>query len=401
MELSEIKNEVKKIALDGGAKIVGIGSRERLSKAPPSADMDYLLPGAQSCIIWAEPIPMEVLKNWLSKKERWSYRANLRNSYKTSWIIAKEISKLIKNNSKYKAVPVPPNAGYRDYGLKVKAKLTIGRLLLWLKIGKKLYTSQAAKTFGHTPRPQFSLRYGAVAAGVGRLAWGGFLMTKEYGSVVHLGGAITTAPLEADPLVEENPCNKCRTCWQACPTGLFSSEEPETPVIIAGREEVYAKRNSYARCFFGCGGLAGLGAGKPSYSTWTPDHTCMKEIPEEQMLDEQWRYDYLWKIFFDKSTPAMQRKWNRTTINQFMIQGIKNNVGHPKIRAEDTHPTCGVCQAVCVADPKQRKEMLNLLKTGGMMFVDDEFREYIKRVDEAGNEVIYYPPSEEEYAKNK
>ena len=182
--------------------------------------------------------------------------------------------------------------------------------------------------------------------------------------------------------------------------GLFSSEEPEAPVIIGGREEVYAKRNSYARCFFGCGGLAGLGAEK-TWTTWTPDHTCMKEIPAEQMLDYQWRRDYLWKIFFDKSTPAMQRKWNRTTINQFMIQGIRNNVGHPKIRVEETHPTCGVCQAVCVADPKQRREMLNLLKTGGMMFVDDEFREYIKRTDEAGKEVIYYPPSEEEYAKNK
>ena len=400
MELSELKEGVKQIALDASAKIVGIGTRERLAEAPPSGDMEYLLPGAQSCIIWAEPIPMDVLKNWLSKKERWSYRANLRNSYKTSWRVATEISKFIKKNSKYKAVPVAPNAGYRDYGFKMRTKLRIGRLLLWLKIGKRLYANQAAKTFGETARPGFSLRYGAVAAGIGRLGWGGFLMTKDYGSVVHLGGAITTAPLEADPLVEENPCNKCRTCWNACPTGLFSSEEPEAPVIIGGREEVYAKRNSYARCYFGCGGLAGLGAEK-TWTTWTPDHTCMKEYSEEQMLNPQWRKDYIWKILFDKSTPAMQRKWNRTTLNQFMIQGIRNNVGHPKIHVEETHPTCGVCQAVCVADPKQRKEMLNLLKTGGMMFVDDEFREYIKRVDEAGKEVIYYPPSEEEYAKNK
>jgi len=146
--------------------------------------------------------------------------------------------------------------------------------------------------------------------------------------------------------------------------------------------------------------MAGLGAEK-SWTTWTPDHACIKENPEEQILDVQWRKDYIWKILFDKSTPEMQRKWNRTTLNQFMIQGIRNNVGHPKIRVEDTHPTCGVCQAVCVVDPKQRREMLNLLKTGGMMFVDEEFKEYIKRVDESGKEVIYYPPSEEEYAKNK
>jgi hypothetical protein len=223
-------------------------------------------------------------------------------------------------------------------------------------------------------------------------------MTKEYGSAVHLGGAITTAPLEADPLVEENPCNKCLSCYKACTTGLFSSEEPEAPVIIGGRKEVYAKRNTYTRCFLGCGGLAGLGAGKPQYSTWTPNNEfTIKEVSEQDLKDYQWRYDYLWKIIWDKSTPAMQRKWNRTTLNQFMIQGIKNNVGDPKIRDDDTHPTCGVCQAVCVADPKQRKELLNLLRKAGIMYVDEQFKEYIKRTDESGKEEIFYPISEKEW----
>lgn len=397
MKLSELKSEIKRIALDGGAKLVGIGSRERLKDAPPSGDMDYMLPGAQSCIIWAIPQDIEMVKRYLSKEERWSYRENLQITYQTQWRIAKEIVNFIKKNSKYKAVPVAPNAGYRDFGFKNKQLLRLGRLLLWLGIGKKVMTHIIAKVFGERVYPEFSLRYGGVAAGIGRLGWSGCLMTKEYGSAVYLGGAITTAPLEADPLLEENPCNKCLTCWNACPTGLFSSEEAESPVIIGGREEIYSKRNSYARCFFGCGGMAGLGQEK-NWSTWTPDtETCLKELPEAQITDEKWRRDYIWKIFFDRSTPAMQRKWNRTTLNQFMIQGIKNNVGHPSLTPPDTHPTCGVCQAVCVADPKQRRELLKLLKTGGIVHVDDEFHEYIKRTDESGKQIIYYPPSEEEY----
>ena len=62
MDLNELKSQVKQIALDAGAKLVGIGSRERLKDTPPSGDMDYLLPGAQSCIIWAFPYSIEALK---------------------------------------------------------------------------------------------------------------------------------------------------------------------------------------------------------------------------------------------------------------------------------------------------------------------------------------------------
>ena len=189
-------------------------------------------------------------------------------------------------------------------------------------------------------------------------------------------------------------------CWRACPTGLFENEEAEEPVIIAGRQEIYAKRNAYARCNLGCGGMAGLGAEK-NWTTWTPDHDCLKEVPEEKITDEEWRRDYIWKIFYDKETSEMQRKWNKEILLDFIEAGILNNAGHPKRTLEHTHPTCGVCQAVCVADPKERRELFNLLKNGGMMFVDEDFREYIKRIDENGKEVIYYTPSFKEYEKTK
>jgi hypothetical protein len=56
IELEELKTHVKQIALGAGAKLVGVGSRDRLKDAPPSGDMDYSLQGAQSCIIWVNPI---------------------------------------------------------------------------------------------------------------------------------------------------------------------------------------------------------------------------------------------------------------------------------------------------------------------------------------------------------
>jgi epoxyqueuosine reductase len=400
IDLNELKAKVKEIAIDSGAKLVGVGSRERLKEAPLSGDMDYCLPGAQSCIIWAFPIPLDILKNYLSKKERWSYRENMYWSYRKEWDSAVEIAKFIERNSDYKAVPVVPNAGYRDFSTKNKLVLQIGRFFLWLGLAKKIIVRVMAKTFGQKAIPAFSLRYGGVAAGVGRLGWSGNLVTKDYGSAVYLGGVITTAPLEPDPLLEDNPCNKCKTCWMACPTGLFEKDMEEEPVIIGGRAEIYAKRNAYARCFLGCGGWAGLGEEK-TWSTWTPDHLCLKEVPEEQITNQIWREDYLYKIFISKETPKSVRKFNRTILNQFMKAGIVNNVGHPKRRLVDTHPTCGACQAVCVADPKQRKELYNLLKNGGKMFVDEYFREYIRRIDENNREQIYYPPFEKVFEKPK
>lgn len=398
MDLKDLKSEVKRMALDAGAKLVGIGSKERLKDAPPTGDMDYSLKGAQSCIIWALPIPIEILKNYLSKKERWSYRENMYWGYKKGWDPAVEIAKFIKENSDYQAVPVIPNAGYRGLGARTKLVLRFGKVMFRFGIGKKLKTKVMAKTYGKKSLPAFSLRYGAVAAGLGRLGWSGNLITKEFGSTVYLGGVITTAPFQPDPLAEENHCNKCKTCWRACPTGLFSRDDEEEPVIIGGREEIYGKRNAYARCFFGCGGTAGLGAEK-TWSTWTPDHTCLKEVSEEEITDQKWREDYIYKIFFSKETPEMVRKFNIKITSEFIATGVKNNVGLRSLK--DTHPTCGACQAVCVADPKQRKELLELLMNGGKMFIDDEVREYIQIIDESGREIVYYPPTESEFMKKR
>ena len=69
MDLNELKTRIKQLIFDEGPKLVGVGNRERLKDAPVSSSMDYCLPGAQSCIIWAYPNPIEALENYFSKKE--------------------------------------------------------------------------------------------------------------------------------------------------------------------------------------------------------------------------------------------------------------------------------------------------------------------------------------------
>ncbi len=393
MDLKSLKTLIKKMVGDAGAIAVGIGNRERLVDAPPSADMDYDLPGARSCIIWAYPIPVEVLRPYLGKTERMGYRKNMHFSYSDGWYTATKVAQYIEKNTSYKAVPVVPNAKYRTgqrgaYGK--KAMLRIGMSLLRLGLGKRIFTRIMASTFCNKMVPRFSLRYGAVAAGLGRIGWSGNVFVKGFGSEVYLAGVLTTAPLEADPLAEDNTCTRCKACVQACSTGLFSMDEEETPVIIGGRREVYAKRNAYARCYLGCGGLAGL-SDDGTWSTWTPDHLCLKHVPEDKMTNPIYLQTIINDLFFSKKTPKAQRKFNKDILIEFMKAGILENAGLRSL--EDTHPTCGACQAVCVGDSKMRKELLSLLKTSGKMYVDEEGKEYIKKIDETGKEAVYYPSS--------
>jgi epoxyqueuosine reductase QueG len=65
--LQRLENQIKTIARENGAALVGLASRERLSDAPPSGDPGYLLPIAQSVISFAIPYDRKALREFFSK----------------------------------------------------------------------------------------------------------------------------------------------------------------------------------------------------------------------------------------------------------------------------------------------------------------------------------------------
>jgi hypothetical protein len=373
MKLSSLKEQIKEeITKSGQFPLVGIGSRERLKDAPPSADMDYCLPGAQSCIIWVHPNPIEALENYFSKRERMSLKKHQQIGYAGSWRMAVEISRLIEENSEYKAFPVIPNAKYRK-------------------------REELPKKFqGDYRFPDFSLRYGAVAAGLGHLGWSGNLFTKEYGASVYLGGVLTTAALEPDPMLDKNYCNKCKICMKVCSTGYAyeNEEESHMPVIIGGYTEKYAKRGTYNSCGIGCAGWTGLSE-DGTWSTWTPGHICLKEYPKERWHDRKFRASIAQKVIINESFPQNLKEFNIKIAQSFGNVGKLENVGLRPF--EDTNPRCGNCNFVCVADYDKRKELYQLLISSGKVFIDDKGREYVKKLDVNGEEVTYYPPNYEEF----
>ncbi len=377
MDLKELKEAVKKIAHNSGAKLVGVGSRERLKDAPPSGNMDYCLPGAQSCIIFAYPNPIEALESYFSKKERMSLKKVLHVSYTNAWKAAQNIAEFIEKNTEYTAFPVIPNLKYR-------------------KDEKKTFSNVFKTDIAY---PDFSLRYGAVAAGLGHIGWSGNLVTKEYGGSLFLGGVLTTAPLDPDTMAEENNCNRCKICIKACTSGYPSMDEEENTqeVIIGGQKEIYSKRGTYTKCGISCAGLAGLSE-DGIWTIWSPNHICLKKISREEWNDLKVRQKIMVQILNNPSENI--QKVNKELLKSFALASKLENMALLSIEQRE-FPRCGNCAFICVADPKKRAKLYKMLKNSGKVFLDEKGREYVKKIDENGNEITYYPPTWEEYSSKK
>ena len=46
---------------------------------------------------------------------------------------------------------------------------------------------------------------------------------------------------------------------------------------------------------------------------------------------------------------------------------------------EETNPRCGFCSLICVADPRQRKDLFRLLKQSGKVYLNDQGEECVKK----------------------
>jgi epoxyqueuosine reductase QueG len=68
-------------------------------------------------------------------------------------------------------------------------------------------------------RADFSLRHGAVEAGLGEIGLNNLLITPRYGPRIRLASIITNAPMRVDPRFEQTICLReaCGLCVSKCP----------------------------------------------------------------------------------------------------------------------------------------------------------------------------------------
>lgn len=317
-----LEMEVKAIACENGAALVGIASRDRLIGAPASADPDYLLPSTHSVISVAIPLDRRVTRDYFSKRHWLGHGADQKRIYQTLYTITDRLTDFLRGKG-FEAVGVEANNIYRP------------------EPGGTDMVNRIECV------PDFSHRYGAFAAGLGQLGWSGNLMTPQFGSAVFLASVLTSAALEADPLLDENPCDRCKLCTTVCPVEMINKKE-SVSVTIAGREYTYNKKGNNGRCLIGCAGYHGLGPNK-KWSTWSP-YRVDYPLPEDEtkLVDLSRR--------LRAADPARSGIRARLTQHDMCFDPNEIYIN-----------TCSNCEQVCWEKREDRVENQRLLTTSGIV----------------------------------
>jgi len=311
---------VKDLALNSGAIDVGVVTPETLAGGPPSTDLSYVLDGAKSAVVFALTLDQDKIDAFLKKEDFIGHCAdNVRtNTYASG--ISLELTRFLQMKG-FKAEPVESNFVYRH-------DTPLGAL---------------------DEMPPISLRYLAVRAGLGLFGLSGNVIRPQDGEAVIFAGVVTDlelTPTDALP-PEDNYCDECKLCFAACASGLMHPDEKVT-ITMGGVEFTYAKRQSYNRCDYVCGGFSGL-AKSGKWSTWSP---ARFPIPEK---DEEFR-DAL-----------------RTAIKPYAFRP-RPGIGfyHALLPGNKGQMTCGHCQIICHPDKEVRNQRYkNLMQAGVVIQLED------------------------------
>ncbi len=321
MEIEETK--LKSLALNMGADLVGLTSREVLADGPPSADPCYLLPSANSVISFAVSLDANIVKDFISKKKWRPHCDNRKAIAQTLYKIGDSLVEKLRSEG-HEAINVDINNNYRpEKGVTDVTEMT------------EFYS-------------EFSHRYSALAAGIGRLGWSGNLLTREYGALVELGSALTSAVLTPDTPIpdKEHPCDKCKICSLVCPVEMIHPKA-STQVTVAGVTETISQKRPNTCCWIGCTGYEGLAVSQ-TWSNWSP-YRLGRTLPKEKK-----ELDALC-ISLQKADPQMQ--------------GTDNSFSNYRRAVFDPdwfyYTVCGFCRSVCAPRHKERLANRKLITDSG------------------------------------
>lgn len=304
------------LVMGAGAFKVGIATTETLAGGPESADLSYVLPDARSAVVFALPLDQRAIESFLKKEDMAAVNKDNHKVNTMAGGIALELAEYL-NMKGFKSVPVIPNGVYR----------------------------KDVPGGAYAELPPISHRYLAARSGVGHFGLSGNIITKEYGAAIILGSVVTTSIFNpTEPLMpEDNYCDNCKLCMASCASGLMDDKN-KTTVNIGGVEFSYAKRRTYSRCDYVCGGFTGLhSSGK--WSTWSP---ARFPIPEND--------DAFISALMNAVEPYRRRP----------RQEFGCDIYHPLVPGNRLDFTCGHCQFVCHPDKAIRAKRYKMLVESGV-----------------------------------
>lgn len=250
---------VKKVALEAGADLCGIGDMKRFEGAPKEMDPRYLFPEAKSIIGLVFRIPRGVQRGIEEGTQFYQYPSMAYGGINEIFApaVLYKIGKFIEDHG-YEAML------YRNTGARGVVSDMDGSPGNTLSPEEQIQVIEQAKTKtahhrtvqftrpvregGVAPDLQFHFRLAGVACGLGEIGWSKMFLTPEFGPLQRLAFIFTDAELEADPMYDgPSLCRHCMACVKECPGGCLSKNE-SIVVNVGGKKCEWGKLDEW-KCY--------------------------------------------------------------------------------------------------------------------------------------------------------
>lgn len=203
---------VKELALSLDADCVGIASREAYRSIEPNADLDVLIPGAKSIIVFGIWMGGGAIESPSTVVQSQHLMIIYDEMNRISLKLARDLEK-----AGFRAATIPPHLPIE---MSRETKGLLGPV---------------------------SLRHAAEAAGLGKLGPNRLLIHPKFGARLRLAGLVTDADLSPDPLLSESPCDGCMECLKACPVSAIKEDGSVDVVACARNNFPYGLSNLIKR----------------------------------------------------------------------------------------------------------------------------------------------------------
>ena len=281
--MKDLKKKIEEFAKADGVDLIGFADKSRFDGLSERQNPFSIFPEAKTVILIGKRICRGSLRGVEEGTNFGDYALFGKNWLEDEFIAlsAYNLTNYIEENG-YEAVPVFPNPSDLE------------------PTGVPVAEGRPAPSV----YPDFD--YAAVACGLCTVSYNRIVFSKEFGSRQRFHMILTDAELESTPLIEENVCNSCKKCADACPLGAISKTESEE-IEICGKKFIVGKID-YEKCRR-CENGAIINRFSP---TSAPDRiaalcnrTCMCGLEERNALSKAFKNPFrtgeAWAIGADKS----------------------------------------------------------------------------------------------------